>query len=58
MLSCKFTAYIQNTFSEEHLWMVASKNRKNSGHIRFAVYNEMKLLQPSGSRIEKKEILA
>ena len=21
---CKFAAYFQNTFSEEHLWMVAS----------------------------------
>ena len=24
MFSCKFAAYIQNTFSKEHLWVAAS----------------------------------
>ena len=28
VLSCKFTAYFQNTFSQEHLWMAASEKLK------------------------------
>ena len=27
MFSCKFAAYFQNTFSQEHLWTVASEPR-------------------------------
>ena len=27
VLSCKFAAYFQNTFSQEHLWVTASWHR-------------------------------
>ena len=28
VFSCKFAAYFQNTFSQEHLWMAASVRQK------------------------------
>ena len=35
VISCKFAAYFQNNFSQEHLWVVASGNYLNFFGVKF-----------------------
>ena len=43
MFTCKFAAYFQNTFSQEHLWVVASVPIKSFSKDSLNFYRPLKM---------------